>query len=228
MGKYVTPAMYIGTPLATNQSPLGYDTEMGATNYFECVRIETDASFGENGALIEETAEAELKNIAKYCATEFYGSYFEGKSYTTREEVLMLLFTMFDEDVALPGYFDGTSFVFDGEETDVPFENVSSRAWYAPYVSRAYAYLMTEDESTWKIAAEITDEDISMMLDMYMLDAAGDALATITTEYGTYTIVHDEMGLTIEKNTVTPALNAAPSESEELSDEELLAEIFAE
>jgi len=75
---------------------------MGATNYSECVRAETDASFGTEGEMLEATVEDELRDIAKYCATEFHGSYFEGKGYTTREEMLLLIFTMFDEAIYMP------------------------------------------------------------------------------------------------------------------------------
>lgn len=102
VANFITPAMYIGTPIKTNASVIGYDTTLGPTNYTECVRAEMDASFGVDGVMLENTPEDELRNIAKYCATEFLGSYFTGKSYTTREEMLMLFFTIFDEDIGLP------------------------------------------------------------------------------------------------------------------------------
>lgn len=138
--------MYIGTPLQNTIDEVGYDVTLGATNYSECVRIETDNSFGIDGELIEETIEDELRDIAKYCAVEYLGSYFDGKKYTTREEMLMFLFTMFDEEIYLPGYFQNEQFVFDGDETEVPFENISSQAWFAPYLSLAYNLMMIEDE----------------------------------------------------------------------------------
>jgi hypothetical protein len=131
IANFITPAMYIGTPLQTSENTLGYSTDMGATNYTECVRSETDASFGVNGTLIEATTEDELRNMAKYCATEFLGSYFSGKNYTTREEMLMFLFTMFDMGAEVPGYFDGDVFVFDGVETETNYANISPRAWFA-------------------------------------------------------------------------------------------------
>lgn len=149
--------------------------------------------------------------------------------------MIMLLFTMFDEDVHLAGHFDGKQFIFDGREVEVPFENISPRAWYAPYVSRAYDYFMTEDESTWNIAAEVTDADITMMLDMYMLDNSGLVSSTISTQYGIYMITQGESGLNIKKNhDTTLVLNAAShdtnelSPDEDISDEALLAGLLAE
>jgi hypothetical protein len=236
---FVTPAMYVGTPIQTNMSELGYDVALGATNYSECVRMETDASFGVDGEIMEETVEDELRGIAKYCATEYLGSYFSGKNYTTREEMLMFLFTMFDEGVYLPGYFEDTEFVFDGEETETAYSNVSSEAWFAPYLWLAYDLMMVEDEGTWKIAREVTDKDIETMLEMYLMDEEGEVVDTIETAYGTYTIWYDEIGLALEKDTQggTLMLTSAPEETEisedittegSVSDEDILAELFAE
>lgn len=188
IANFITPAMYIGTPLQTNMSDAGYDTSIGATNYSECVRMETDTSFGVDGELIEETVEDELRSIAKHCARSYLGSYFDGREYTTREEMLMLIFTMFDTDIYLPGYFDETEFVFDGEETEVAYTNVSSRAWFAPYLSLAYDLMMVEDEGRWTVAHEVTDEDLVMMFDMYLTDEDGVVGESVETEYGTYTI----------------------------------------
>lgn len=200
IANFITPAMYVGTPLQTNMSDAGYDTSIGATNYSECVRSETDASFGVDGALIEATTEDELRNMAKYCATEFLGSYFTGKDYTTREEMLMFIFTMFDEGIELPGYFDETGFVFDGEETETSYTNVSSQAWFAPYLSLAYNLIMVEDEETWTIAREVTDEDIQTMFDMYLTDEDNIRTDTVETAHGTYSIIIDTDGVSIAKN----------------------------
>lgn len=202
--------------------------------------METDASFGVDGEIMEETIEDELRGIAKYCATEYLGSYFNGKDYTTREEMLMLLFTMFDEELYLPGYFEDREFVFDGDETETAYNNISSRAWFAPYISLAYDLMMVEDEETWAVAREVTDEDIEMMLTMYLTDEDGEVVDTVETNYGTYTIWYDELGLTLEKDTQGGALvlASAPDEtttdagvtttSDEISDEDILAELFAE
>lgn len=77
IASFVTPAMYIGTPLQTNMNTVGYDTTMGPTNYSECVRSETDMSFGPDGEIYQDTVEDELRDIAKFCAVEYLGSYFE-------------------------------------------------------------------------------------------------------------------------------------------------------
>lgn len=206
--------MYIGTPVKTNMNSIWYNIYIGATNYSECVRAETDASFGIEGEMLEATIEDELRNIAKYCATEFYGSYFEGKAYTTREEILLFIFTMFDEPVYMPWYFEEKSFVFTGDATDTAYSNVSREAWYAPYLSLAYDLIMVEDEGTWEVAQEVTDEDIQMMFEMYLTGEDGQLTDTVETNYGTYSIWYDELGLAIEKSTTaSPQLTSAPEES---------------
>lgn len=104
IAQYITPAMYEGTSLS-NMNP---DSYLGGTNpfakyligkstsYESCLRNESFISFG-LGERIEPTDIKELKVIAKICAQEFHGKYFDGKEYTTREEFLMMLFTMFEE-----------------------------------------------------------------------------------------------------------------------------------
>jgi hypothetical protein len=42
---YITPAMYIGTPLRESLTHVEYDVTLSATTYSECVHIETDVSF---------------------------------------------------------------------------------------------------------------------------------------------------------------------------------------
>lgn len=104
IAQYITPAMLDGTSL----SNVSLDTYLGGTNpfakyligkstsYESCLRNESFISYG-LGQRIEPTDIKELKVIAKICAQEFHGKYFNGKSYTTREEFLMMLFTMFEE-----------------------------------------------------------------------------------------------------------------------------------
>jgi hypothetical protein len=225
IANFITPAMYMGTPLQTSANSMGYDIDMGATNYSECIRSETDASFGVDGALIEMTTEDELRNMAKYCATEFLGSYFSGKDYTTREEMLMFLFTMFDEGIELPGYFDDEIFVFDGEETGTTYSNVSSRAWFAPYLAAGRDIDMIPDYPEWAVAAKVTDNEIRMMIEWYIAFTGDtrDGFSDIHTEYGNYTISSDTTGLHIAKNLWTgiTTLDSA-------GDEDIIEELFAE
>jgi hypothetical protein len=194
IANFVTPAMYIGTPLQASMGTLGYDTSMGPTNYTECVRSETDAAFGSGGVMIEATTEDELRNMAKYCATEFYGVYFAGKAYTTREEMLMFIFTMFEEGVDMAGYFDNNRFVFDGAETKTPYTNVSPRAWFAPYLAAAHNLDMIPSYDTWTVAAKVSDTEI---IDMFSAYTSTDT--TIATTYGTYTVRGSDTSLTIAK-----------------------------
>lgn len=205
IANFITPAMYIGTPLETSANADGYDTVMGATNYSECVRSETDASFGTDGDMIEASTEDELRNMAKYCATEFLGSYFSGKDYTTREEMLMFVFTMFDEGIMLPGYFDGDTFVFDGDETETTYSNVSSRAWFAPYLAAARDLDMIRDYEQWTIAAKVSDSEIRMMTEAY-LEATGTSdtespltAYTLDIEHESYAIGYGVSSFTIVK-----------------------------
>jgi hypothetical protein len=202
---FITPSMYIGTPLETNANILGYSVDIGATNYIECVRSETEASFGPNGTLIEGTTEDELRNMAKYCATEFYGSYFTGKSYTTREEMLMFIFTMFDEGVELPGYFDSDVFVFDGEETESTYTNVSTQAWFAPYILRAKEIGMVPPHREWATAQTVSNTDINSFFDEYsQYRITNDGNITtggrlIQSSHGSYVIDRDAGKLMVKK-----------------------------
>lgn len=199
VANFISPAMYIGTPIETNSNDLGYSEELGPTNYHECVRYETTNSFWTEGIMLEETVEDELRNIAKHCAQEFYGVYFNGKDYTTREEMLMMLFTMFDEWVILPGTFEGSKFIFDWVETETPFGNVWSREWYSPYITLAYEYIMTNDEDTWTVWTEVTNSDIWNMFGAYIDIADTDYDNTVDTTYGTYMIELGEESLAIQK-----------------------------
>jgi hypothetical protein len=141
----------------------------------------------------------------------------------------MMIFTLFEEDdIGLPGYFDDDRFVPDGREVIVPYNNIDNTAWYAPYVTRGYEYMMVEDEETWKIAREVSDADIRTMLESYTV---GEDLET---EYGIYSITIDDE-ITIEKYNT---LNSAPEIDESrdtvtitnntTTDEDILAEFFGE
>ena len=198
---FITPAMYIGTPLETRMGPNGYNPVLGPTNYTECVRSETDASFWQSGSLIEKTAEAELMNIAKYCATEYYGTYFEGKKYTTREEMLMLLFTMFDEGVTLPGYFDDSRFVFEGKETISPYKNISPKAWFGAYLATAHKRGMVPSYTEWTVAKQVTESEVQEMIRAYSrYRTTIDKTPQIQTEYGYFRVDWQWGKLILTKN----------------------------
>ncbi len=127
-----------------------------------------NASFGSGGSMIESTPTAELKNLAKYCATEFYGEYFSGKKYTTREEMTMFLLTALGETVDLEGEFVDRAFVTNGTETETPFNNVVKTAWYAPFLARGTEVgLLASTPPRWNTAREVTDEDIVSMFQGY-------------------------------------------------------------
>ena len=57
------------------------------------------------GDRVKENDIEEFKAIAKVCSQTFYGSYFNKKAYTTREEFLMMMFTLFDENITFDGEF---------------------------------------------------------------------------------------------------------------------------
>lgn len=103
---FISPQMYVGTPFSggVNAAYIGgtnphiTDLTKEATSYEECIKSNLFRSFG-LGERFKTSDIEELKIIAKYCAQDFYGKYFYGKSYTTREEFLMMLYTAFEEDV---------------------------------------------------------------------------------------------------------------------------------
>ncbi len=108
--------------------------------------------------LAEETLENEkdmstLKMTAKKCAKQAYGTYFNGKSYTTREEVLLLLNVYFDTKVYLTGIFTETSFV--------ALKNKNQK-WYTPFIEK-----VKSDNQEWKVAKEISDEEAFAFFNMY-------------------------------------------------------------
>ncbi len=143
--------------------------ENDAYSYEECVKFEVQSSFWNNPSPLSSDVFDELKWIAKYCAQEFYGPYFEGKTYTTREEMLMMFFTLFDEWLELMGEFDEMGkyhadpryFTFSG------YKNVSPTAWYAPYIKHARLLDMLGDSNVWNVAQEVSNADIFTYFEMY-------------------------------------------------------------
>lgn len=88
---------------------------------------------------VDEDIVTGLAKLAKHCAVTHYGNYFQGKKYTTREEYLMTLFSLFNEDVDLNGYFTkyGKYVPYQGYYTFSGFGNVSPTAWFAPVLVKA-------------------------------------------------------------------------------------------
>ncbi len=168
VSEYITPRMWTGVSWNILYDG-GAVYPLVPTTYDECVQSEMNASFGTNGSMIEVTATAELKNLAKYCATEFYGSYFTGKDYTTREEMTMFLLTALGEGVNLEGAFVDGAFVSNWIETPTPFNNVVKTAWYAPFLAHASEVdMIPSTPPRWNIAREVTDADIVSMLQGYL------------------------------------------------------------
>lgn len=99
----------------------------------------------------------------------------------------------------MPGHFEGDQFIPNGEEQKAVYSNISPRTWFGGYISLAHDYNMVKDANTWKIAREVTDEDIEIMIQMYLMDEEGEMIDGIETEYGTYYITYDEDRLTIKK-----------------------------
>ncbi len=167
VAEYITPHMWTGiSDILSIDNGAIYPLE--PTNYTECVQFEMNASFGSDGSMIESTPTAELKNLAKYCATEFYGDYFSGKKYTTREEMTMFLLTALGENVSLEGEFVDGAFVTNGTETETPFNNVVKTAWYAPFLARGTEVdLLASTPPRWNTAREVSDTDIMSMLQGY-------------------------------------------------------------
>jgi hypothetical protein len=204
ISQFITPQMYIGTPFAINNQlseqnlePKNSYTDIpmsDPTTYAECVQNESYLSFG-LGERIENSDILELKAIAKVCAQKFYGPYFNGKTHTTREEYLMMLFTMFGEDVTFDGQFtsDG-KYIENGAGFESHFTNVSAKSWYTPYLGRAYELgLIASNETTWAIAQKISDAeaiDILAIYTAYRMNFMGEVLehGMITTDRAQYNI----------------------------------------
>ena len=174
IAQFITPHMYVGTPFADNtsyasqSSPLGQFLVKDATTYSECLQNESYLSYG-LGERIEKTDILELKAIAKTCAQQFYGTYFDGKPYTTREEYIMMLMTMFGENVSVDGKFteDG-KYISTGDGVESGFDNVRATAWYSPYLAFADEIgILSTDEMNWSVAKAITDTEAIEMLSLY-------------------------------------------------------------
>lgn len=175
IANYITPNMYIGTPFGNGAGYIGSTNPLAeyligeSTNYEECLRNESFISFG-LGQRIENSDVKELKAIAKICAKEFYGSYFEGKSYTTREEFLMMLFTMFEESqVGFQWHFENGNYIKSQNDGSITgYSNVDSQSWYASYLKLArYLTMVDPDERTWQAGKSITDTEAVEMLALY-------------------------------------------------------------
>ena len=174
IANFITPNMYIGTPFADSRQYIGQTNPLAsflvedATTYSECLENESYLSYG-LGERLEKTDILELKAIAKICAQQFYGTYFDGKPYTTREEYLMMLMTMFGEDISVAGEFtnDG-KYIAAGPGVESGFENVNPTAWYSPYLAYADEIgILSTDEIKWQMAKAITDIEAIDMLSLY-------------------------------------------------------------
>lgn len=166
IANFITPAMYIGTPFADSreyngaENPFAADISDDPTTYAECIQHQAYLSFG-LGERVSDSDMKELKLIAKSCASEFYGSYFSGKEYTTHEEFLMMMFTMFSEPIELEWEFtEEGDFVSSSED--------KNSNWYDPFVAFAQdLQLFPAQSENWKVAEEITDSEIIEAISLY-------------------------------------------------------------
>lgn len=166
IANFITPAMYIGTPFADSreyngaENPFAADISDDPTTYAECIQHQAYLSFG-LGERVSDSDMEELKLIAKSCASEFYGSYFSGKEYTTREEFLMMMFTMFSEPIEL-------EWEFTEEGEFVSYAEDKNSNWYDPFVIFAQdLQLFPAQSESWKAAEEITDSEIIEAISLY-------------------------------------------------------------
>lgn len=174
MAQFITPQMYIGTPFADNKQYMGQDNPFASyltgdpTTYSECLSSESYLSFG-LGERIENTDIRELKAIAKTCAQRFYGIYFDGTLHTTREEYIMMLMTMFGEDVGFDGQFTKNGkYIPAGNGVESGFDNVSATSWYSPYLAHADDLgILSTQETSWATAKMISDREAVDMLSLY-------------------------------------------------------------
>ncbi len=200
ISQYITPAMYIGTPFEHGGTSMGGSNPFSSfltqapTTYAECLSHEAYLSYG-LGDLVESTDIKEFKSIAKACAKEYYGSYFNGKSYTTREEFLMMLFTIFEEPVTAEGRLNANGWYIPNEKgIYTHFTNVSPISWYAPYLVLAQDLgLLPPREVSWQTAREISDREAIKMLSSYTayrmnFDGTFFDRGMITTEKMKYTL----------------------------------------
>lgn len=111
IAEFITPTMYIGTPFGDNQEYRGKNNPYAPlflgdpSSYSECITRKSYLSFG-LGKRIESSDIAEFNSIAKICADTFYRDYFPESSTTTREEFLIMMFTLFGEPMDESQQFD--------------------------------------------------------------------------------------------------------------------------
>lgn len=124
-----------------------------------------------------------LAKLAKHCAVSQYGTYFNGKKYTTREEYLMTLLSLFNEGADMNGYFTkyGKYVAYPGLYTWTGFGNVDPTAWFAPVLVKAKELGLIEKDYQWKIAKPLTRIEAMEMLVKMIEFKTGNTLAENST-----------------------------------------------
>lgn len=173
VSNFITPQMFLWTPFGPNPNyqwqinPYISEFKSKSTTYKECVTNESYLSYG-LGDRIKENDIEEFKAIAKICAQTFYGSYFDKKTYTSREEFLMMMFTLFDEDVTFDGEFTDNGEYIPWTEVTSGFSNIDDTSWYAPYLGRANDIgILSIDETNWEIEKGISNAEAISYLSLY-------------------------------------------------------------
>lgn len=177
VANFITPNMFLWTPFGVNptylwkESPYISEFTSKSTTYKECVINESYLSFG-LGDRINTNDIDEFKAIAKVCSKTFYGAYFDAKAYTTREEFLMMMFTLFGEvDVWFQWQFwtDGIYTESNNDNSETGFNNVSPKSWYASYLKLAngIGILSINETTTWQIEQEINNTEAVNYLWLY-------------------------------------------------------------
>lgn len=157
--KFITPDMYVGTKL--RPLPTKIDPKEKADIYHKCVHSNLGKSFHESLASSNISGAPIIKNIAKVCAQNAYGTYFHGKKYTTREEYLLLASTVFGSGYQIPGTFTSrTEYSHSGLISLSGYHNVSPRAWFSPLLKEGTELGMIQAGNQWSIAKEVTEQDI--------------------------------------------------------------------
>ncbi|PID84415.1 hypothetical protein CSB09_01235 [Candidatus Gracilibacteria bacterium] len=109
-----------------------------------------------------------IKQTAKICAKGAYGSYFDGKKYTTREETLMFLSRYYKTPYQIKGVFaNGTFTAMKNQNTSINIKNVKPNAWYTPFLVGAIEVGYIQSGSTWEIAKEASDTQIAILHILY-------------------------------------------------------------
>ncbi len=173
VSNFITPKMFLWTPFGTNPSyrwevnPYISEFKSESTSYKECVTNESYLSYG-LGDRVKENDIEEFKAIAKVCSQTFYGSYFNKKAYTTREEFLMMMFTLFDENITFDGEFTDDGEYIPWTEINSGFSNIDNTSWYAPYLGLANdIWILSMDETDWEIEKEMSDAEAISYLWFY-------------------------------------------------------------